>query len=156
MVHIVFSPNYKLDADLPPELANSLELPVDIEQFWSALALVAFSQQPQIDGGIAAVRLPDKLLDVAHDIQAFWLALRPIMVQIMAEHPTLVGRRQGPGRVPFDFILVSDFAVSMHKSDAATGKPGWQLFDPAKGESYAIWVLKEFFDFLTGGPGFSI
>jgi hypothetical protein len=123
MVHIVFSPNYKLDADLPPELANSLELPVDIEQFWSALAL---------------------------------LALRLIMVQIMAEHPTLVGRRQGPGRVPFDFILVSDFAVSMHKSDAATGKPGWQLFDPAKGESYAIWVLKEFFDFLTGGPGFSI
>jgi hypothetical protein len=156
MVHIVFSPNYKLDADLPPEIVHNTELPVDIEQFWPALALVSFSQQPQIDGGISAVRLPDKLLDVAPHIQAFWLSLRPIMVQILAEHPTLVGRRQGPGQVPFDFILVSDFAVSMIKSDAATGQPGWQLFDPAKGESYAVWVLKQFFDFLTGGPGFSI
>jgi hypothetical protein len=129
MVYLLFSPNYGLEVDLPLELAYGTDVPKDIDQFWRAMDLISFSPQPQIDEGIAAVRLPDTLLDVPPEIQEFWLALRPTIVTILREHPTLVGRRQGPGRPPLDIQIVGRFCSRMTDKDPKTGLPRWQLFD---------------------------
>jgi hypothetical protein len=157
MVHIVFAPNFRLEVDLPPELASNPELPENIAQFWPALELVAFSQQPHIDEGVGASHVPAKLLNVTPNIQAFWVALRPIMMQIIDQHPTLVGKRGSRyGRVPDEPTLISQFGSSMLKLDPETGQPRWQSFKAERDQSYAVWVLREFFVHCTGGPGFPI
>lgn len=142
--------------DLSAELASNPEVPENIAQFWPALELVAFSQQPHLDEAFKASHVPAELLNVAPNIQAFWVALRPIMMQLIDQHPTFVGRRGSRyGRVPDEPTLISQFGSSMRKLDPETGQPRWQSFKAARNGSYAIWVLKEFFNFLTG-PGFPI
>jgi hypothetical protein len=68
-----------------------------------------------------------------------------------------VTRRQGPGHVPPDEQMVGRFADWMNKKDPETGIIRWQGFDarPDPTQSYAVWVLKEFFDHVKG-PGFAI
>jgi hypothetical protein len=155
MVYLLFSPNYGLEVDFEPELAYGAEVPQGIDQFWAALARVAFSQQPAVDGGFGAVNLPTALLDVSPDIQSFWQALRPAIVKILAEHPTLVGQRAGRySQPPPDPQIVGQFGAWMTDLDSETGRPRWQS-RPERDQSYAVWVLKEFFDYAKG-RGFAI
>jgi hypothetical protein len=160
VVYLLFSPNYGLEVDLSIELAVDTATPENIEQFWYALNYVNLSQNPAVEG-LPAVRLPARLLNVPPEIQEFWLALRPAMVTIMKEHPTLVGKREGYGpRSPpllADHQIVYGFSIVMDKIDPETGLPRWQSFERRrnKEDSYAIWVLREFFDYCTG-PGFAI
>ena len=159
MVYLLFSPNYGLEVDLSLGLAYGTDTPPHIDEFWRALPQVAFSQQPAVDGGFSAINLPADLLDVGPDIQAFWQALRPTIVTILAEHPTLVRKRGSPyGKVPTDPAILAQFGHWMNEKDPGAEAPRWrQLFDarPDREQSYAVWVLKQFFDYCTG-PGMSI
>jgi hypothetical protein len=139
MVLIVFAPNFRREVDLPPELTSNPELPENIEQFWPALSLVALSQQPHVDEAFSASHVPAELISVASNIQAFWFALRPIMMQLIDQHPTLVGKRGSRyGRVPNEPALISRFGSSMLALDPETGQPRWQSFKAERDGSFAI------------------
>ena len=150
---IQFSPNCKLEFELPPELEGLREAPEGLEKLWQKLSLGDFAAAEvrvvntgELTRGID----PPVLLgpEVPARIEALWAVWRPAFMKIIARHPSPRGRGGTPAGV------IGDFAWYMLGTDAGRTEPAlarWQLND--RDLTYSEWVYRQLFDHITG-PAF--